>query len=82
MNINYVARYESFIVVGILITFGTLIKISGDYDFSSDWFWFLAGVGLVVEGSISLAREKKFNKKYKILEREEYEKLIEYKKGN
>jgi len=82
MKFDYVTRYESFIVVGILITFGTLIKIFGNYNLSSDWFWFLAGVGLVVEGSISLARQRKFDKKYRILEKEEYEKLIEYKKDN
>jgi len=70
MKFDYIARYEVFIIVGFLITAGTLIKILGNYDISSDWFWFLAGVGLVVEGSISLVRQKKFDRKYKIIERE------------
>ena len=63
-------RYESFIIVGIIMVIGTLIKLLGLYNFSSDWFWFLAGVGLVVEGGISLIKQRKFDKKYKIVERE------------
>lgn len=66
----FFARYELFIIVGILMTAGTLIKLLGFYDFSSDWFWFLAGVGLVVEGIISLIKQKRFDKKYKIIEKE------------
>lgn len=63
-------RYELFIIVGLLMTAGTLIKLTGVYEFSSDWFWFLAGVGLIVEGIISLIKQKRFDKKYKIIERE------------
>lgn len=70
INPIYFARYELFIIVGILMTIGTLIKLLGFYDFSSDWFWFLAGVGLVVEGIISLIKQRRFDKKYKIIERE------------
>jgi len=70
INPIYFARYELFIIVGILMTIGTLIKLTGIYDFSSDWFWFLAGVGLVVEGIISLIKQRRFDKKYKIIERE------------
>ncbi len=62
--------YESFIVVGVLIAIGSLIKILGVYDFSSDSFWFLAGIGLVVEGAISLIKQKRFDRKYKIIEKE------------
>jgi len=64
-----IARYESFIVVGIIITIGALVKLLRIYDFSSDWFWFLAGVGLVMEGIISLIKQNKFEKKYKIIDR-------------
>ena len=53
------------------MTIGTLIKLLGFYEFSSDWFWFLAGVGLVVEGIISLIKQRRFDKKYKIIERED-----------
>jgi hypothetical protein len=65
INPIYFARYELFIIVGILMTIGTLIKLLGFYEFSSDWFWFLAGVGLVVEGIISLIKQRRFDKKYK-----------------
>lgn len=65
-----IARYEIFVIVGVLMVFGTLVKLLGFVDFSSDWFWFLAGVGLVVEGMISLVKQKKFDRKYKIIERE------------
>ena len=64
-------RYESFIIVGIIIAIGSLIKLLGFYNFSSDWFWFLGGIGLIVEGAISLIKQRKFDKKYKIIEREE-----------
>ncbi len=69
MVINNLVRYEAFILIGLLIAIGTLIKLFGFYDFSSDWFWFLAGVGLAVEGAISLNKQRKFDKKYKIVER-------------
>jgi len=48
----------------------TLIKLFGIYDFSSDWLWFIAGMGLVVEGSISLNKQRIFDKKYKVVLRE------------
>ena len=69
MVISNLVRYEAFIFVGLLMAIGTLIKLLGLYDFSSDWFWFLAGVGLAVEGAISLNKQRKFDKKYKIVER-------------
>ena len=63
-------RYELFVVVGILMVIGTLVKLLGFYDFSSDWFWFIAGIGLTVEGLISLSKQRKFDRKYMIIERE------------
>ncbi len=65
------AKHETFIVVGILMTIGVSIKLAGKYDFSSDWFWLIAGLGLIVEGSISLTKQRRFDKKYKVIEREE-----------
>lgn len=64
-------HYFSFISIGILMAIGTLIKLLGFYDFSSDWFWFLAGIGLAIEGLISLIKQIKFDRKYKIIEKEE-----------
>lgn len=69
LNPENLMRYELFIIVGIFMIIGTLIKLTGIYDFSSDWFWFLAGLGLIVEGIISLIKQRKFDKKFKIIER-------------
>ena len=63
-------RYEAFIAVGLLIAAGSLLKVMNVINISSDWFWLLAGLGLVVEGIISLVKQRKFDKKYKIIERE------------
>jgi len=68
--IKKIAKYEIFIIVGILMVLGTAIKLFGGYKFSSDWFWLIAGMGLVVEGSISLTKQKMFDKKYKVVFRE------------
>ncbi len=65
------ARYEVFILAGILMTIGTVFKLFFGYNFSSDWFWLIAGIGLIVEGAISLAKQRRFDKKYKIIERTE-----------
>lgn len=75
MNIDNFIGYKYFVMIGIIMTLGTLVKLLGFWDFSSDWFWFLAGVGLTIEGAISLVKQKKFDKKYKIIERENIENL-------
>ena len=64
-----ILHYWLFMLVGFLIALGSFIKVIGIYDFSSDWLWLLAGLGLMVEGTISLIKQKKFDKKYKIIER-------------
>jgi hypothetical protein len=64
-----------FVAVGILMVIGTLLKLSGVFYVDSDWYWFIAGLGLIVEGTISIARQEKFNKKYKILSKEEFDRL-------
>jgi membrane protein CcdC involved in cytochrome C biogenesis len=65
------ASYEIFILIGFLMAAGTFMKLMGFYNVSSDWFWFLAGIGLMIEGSISLVKQKRFEKKYKIVEKDE-----------
>ena len=67
-KINLIS-YEVFILVGALIAIGSLLKIFNVYNFSSDWFWVLAGIGLAVEGAISLVKQRRFDKKYKIIEK-------------
>jgi hypothetical protein len=80
MNWESFAKYEVFIVVGILMTIGTAVKLAGIHNFSSDWFWLLAGIGLIVEGTISYVKQKRFDKKYKIVERDEAERAAFIKK--
>lgn len=60
-----------FVLVGLFMVALTLYKLLGFADFSSDWFWFITGVGITIEGFIMLEKQKKFNRKYKIIEREE-----------
>ncbi len=67
-HLDSFVRYEIFIVVGILMSIGVLLKLFGNYNIDSDWFWLLAGLGLIVEGSISLVKQKRFDRKYKIIE--------------
>ena len=67
--IKNLIKHETFIVLGVLMIFGTLAKLFGYIKLSSDWFWFIAGVALTIEGTINLAKERKFNKKYKVVPR-------------
>ena len=59
--------YETVIIVGALMTVLTLVKLLGFIEFSSDWFWFIAGLGLTMEGIVSLIKQKMFDKKYKVV---------------
>jgi len=62
-------RYELFVLIGLVIAFGALIKLLGICDFSSDWFWFFVGMGLIIEGIISFVKQRRFDRKYKIIEK-------------
>jgi hypothetical protein len=64
-----------FIFVGLLMVIGTLLKLTKIVYFDSDWFWFIAGLGLTVEATSSFVKQKRFNSKYKILTKEEFERL-------
>ncbi len=68
VTISNIVKYEFFILVGALMAVGALVKLLGYSDFSSDWFWFLAGVGLTIEGVIAMFKQRKFDKKFKIIE--------------
>jgi len=57
--------YYTLIVVGILMTIGTFLKLIGAANIDSDWFWFLAGVGLGVEGIVTLFKQKNSTKSTK-----------------
>ena len=57
------------IVVGLSIVFGVFLKLVVGYNLDSDWFWLLAGMGLMVEAVISFKKQKRFDRKYMIVER-------------
>jgi len=61
------ATYPLLIVVGIFMVIGTLLKLMGIVYIDSDWFWFLAGCGLAVEGFVTLRKQKKFDKTHKVV---------------
>ena len=58
------------ILFGSLIVLGTVLKLAGMLKLDSDWFWFMAGMGLLCEGVVSLVKQKRFDRKYKIVERD------------
>lgn len=66
---RFSTKHELFLIVGIIMVIGTGLKLSGLFSFSSDWFWMVAGVGLVVEGLIMTGNRKKFEKKYKVIKK-------------
>lgn len=68
-------KYESYVIVGVLMVIGTLAKLLGFIDLSSDWFWFIAGVALVFEGIIDLSKQKQFSTKYKVISKQEFNEL-------
>lgn len=83
-NFKKVIRFETaysgqelFVLAGLVMMAATLLKLTGVVYIDSDWFWFLAGCGLFIEGMIMVVKQKKFNNKYKVVDRVEYEKLIQ-----
>ena len=64
--------HEVLIFFGILLVIGTLLKLLGRIDINSDWFWFLAGIAITIESLINLLKQKQFDKKYKIVLKEEF----------
>ncbi len=72
LNKDY-SGYIILIIFGVAMALFVFIKIMGFVYIDSDWFWFIAGLGLAIEGMVSLIKQKKFNTKYKVLTREEFE---------
>ncbi|MCK4997571.1 hypothetical protein KAS08_04655 [Candidatus Pacearchaeota archaeon] len=68
MRLDYLS-YVLIVVVGIVVATGVFGKMIFGWNIESDWFWFLTGMGLAFEGIIALKKQKKFDKKYKIIER-------------
>lgn len=68
---SFSTKHELFLIVGVVMVVGTGIKLAGIMEFSSDWFWMVAGLGLVVEGLIMTGNRKKFDRKYKVVKKED-----------
>jgi len=64
-------KYQLFILMGFIMAVGSALNALEIIKISSDWFWCLAGLAIVIEGLTSLIKQKKFDKKYKIVEKEE-----------
>ena len=65
-------KYSSYwviIIIGTLVTLGVFSKLIFGVPIDGDWFWALTGIGLAFESLIALRKQKKFDKKYKIVER-------------
>ena len=63
------ASYVLVIVVGLLIAAVVFLKLAFGFNIDSDWFWFLAGLGVAAEGIISLEKQRMFTKKFKVIRR-------------
>jgi len=76
MVIKKILKYETYVILGVLLSLVVLIKILFKLNISSDWFWFIAGIALLLEGVLDLKKQTKFDKKYKIISKKEYEKTM------
>ncbi|MEA3414172.1 MAG: hypothetical protein U9Q99_01455 [Nanoarchaeota archaeon] len=70
-----ILRYETYVLIGSLMIITTLLKLFDFIQISSDWFWFITGLGLVFEGVMDLSKDKLFKKKYKVISQEDYQKI-------
>jgi hypothetical protein len=68
-------QYETYIVIGFLMVALTLAKLIFHIPIDSDWFWCIAGIALVTEGSIDLSKQRQFSKKYKVISKKEFNDL-------
>lgn len=66
-----VVSYVMLVTFGFLLVVGTLFKLLGIVNIDSDWFWFLAGVALTIEGMINMLKQRQFDRKYKVVLRDE-----------
>ena len=75
MVFKKVLQYEFYVFIGLLMVSGTVAKLIFGADIDSDWFWFIAGVSLVLEGLMDLMKQKQFSAKYKVVSKKEFEEM-------
>lgn len=68
MRLDYL-NYMLIVVFGVVMAGAVVLKLIFGFDIDSDWFWFLAGLGIAVEGFISYEKQRLFDKKYKVVRR-------------
>ena len=56
---RHLIRYEVIAAIGFLITLLAMAKVVGWLELSSDVFWAIAGIGLIVEAAVELYYEGK-----------------------
>ena len=68
MKLDYV-NYILIITVGFGMAVAVFLKLVAGFNVDSDWFWFMAGLGIAIEGMISFEKQKRFDQKYKVVKR-------------
>jgi len=68
MKLDYL-NYMLVIVFGVVMALLVFLKLIFGFNIDSDWFWFMAGLGIAVEGFIALRKQMKFDSKFKIIRR-------------
>lgn len=58
MKVGKILQYETYIFIGMLMITGAVAKLIFGVQISSDWFWFIAGFALVLEGFIDLIKQR------------------------
>ena len=56
---RHLIRYEVIAAIGFLITLLAMAKVVGWLELSSDVFWAIAGIGLIVEAAVERYYEGK-----------------------
>jgi len=75
MVMKKILQYEFYVFIGMLMVVGTVAKLIFGIDIDSDWFWFIAGVALVLDGSMNFVKQRQFKSKYKIISRKEFDEV-------
>jgi len=68
MRLDYL-NYILIVLFGVVMAGAVFLKLVVGFDIDSDWFWFIAGLGIAVEGFISFEKQRMFDRKYKVVRR-------------
>lgn len=75
MATKKILQHETYVIIGSAMVLLTFMKLMGWIGISSDWFWFIAGIALVLDGAINLSKDNKFKKKYRLISKEDFDRL-------